>query len=74
MGFSRQEYWSVLPFPSPVFNLCLQQNDSVIHIYFFIFFSIMIFFLQDAEYSSLWYAVKSDSHSVMSDSMQPHGL
>ena len=51
----------------------LQQNDSVIHIYFFHILFHYDFFLQDIEYSFLWYTVKSesDSHSVMSDSMQP---
>ena len=40
LGFSRQEYWSGLPFPSPVHE------------------------------SEKW----KWSHSVMSDSLQPHGL
>ena len=39
MGFSRQEYWSGLPFPSP-----------------YLFSSVQF------------------SHSVVSDSLQPHGL
>ena len=26
MGFSRQEYWSGLPFPSPEWLWCLTQN------------------------------------------------
>ena len=27
MGFSRQEYWSGLPFPSPDKEVCLPIND-----------------------------------------------
>ena len=46
IGFSRQEYWSGVPLPSPVLITAVWQSDSVIHIhtFFFMFFSIMIYY------------------------------
>ena len=64
LGFSRQEHWSGLPFPSPLlkyrwFVMCLisaiQQSDSVINILFHILFHYGL--SQDVEYSSLCYAI-----------------
>ena len=51
MGFSRQEYWSSLPFPSPV-DL---PNPGI---------KLMRYLVQ---FSSVQF-----SHSVVSDSLQPH--
>ena len=34
MGFSRQEYWSGVPLPSPLCLLMLMQAPFIIHIYF----------------------------------------
>ena len=29
MGFSRQEYWSGLPFPSPIIRLVIDKNLGI---------------------------------------------
>ena len=70
MGFSRQEYWSVLPcpppgdFPDPTIELasylCLLQWQAG--------------YLPLAPPGKLRSIPESESHSVMSSSLQPHGL
>ena len=54
MGFSRQEYRSGVPLPSPVLVSSVQQSDSVIHTCTYLFHYGL---LQDIEYSSLCYTV-----------------
>ena len=55
LGFSRQEYWSSLPFPSPVDHV-LSELSTMTHS------------------SCVDLSSESASGSVMSDSLQPHGL
>ena len=58
-GFSRQEYWSGLPFSSPLLVSSIWQSDSVIHIC--VCFTHNPFhygLLQDIVYSSLCYTVR----------------
>ena len=31
MGFSRQEYWSGVPLPSPIFMLCSVNHKTLLH-------------------------------------------
>ena len=57
LGFSRQEYWSGLPFPSPrIFKII--SNTSIIEIGFFFVFFFCFFFLENhlcySEYKKLY--------------------
>ena len=56
MGFSRQEYWSGLPFPSPG-DLPKQNN-----------------FMRGEKKPTFSFESESVSHSVISSSLQLHGL
>ena len=61
MGFSRQEYWTGLPFPSPVSGLRLLKSD-------FSLFSLKVN-IMSARSPDLFFA-----HSVVSNSLRPYGL
>ena len=63
MGFSRQEHWSGLPFPSPG-NL----PDSGIKPVCPRFPALA------GEFFHHWATCESESHSVVSNSLWPHGL
>ena len=76
MGFSRQEYWSGLPLPSPVVGnlgmIIIIKVNSKLH-------TIMYFFLSHLSFvnfcfSTVSQSVSQFSHSLMSDSLRPHGL
>ena len=60
--FSRKEYWSGLPFPSPG-NL---PDPGIKPVSPFLHWQVDSLLLSHQE--------ESESHSVMSDSLQPHGL
>ena len=62
MEFSRQEYWRGLPFPSPgdVPDPGLEPGSPTLQ--------------ADALPSEPPGSLESESHSVISDSLQPHGL
>ena len=62
MGFSRQEYWSGLPFPSlgDVPNPGIEPGSLALQ--------------ADALPSEPPGSLESESQSVISDSLRPHGL
>ena len=69
MGFSKQGYWSGVPLPSPLPHkyLPLSLFPSAI-------FNSSLSLTPTAYWSEILLESESESHSVMSDSLLPHGL
>ena len=63
MGFSRQEYWSGVPLPSPILNTRQIQNSSLFSASFFYFLLI----------TGSWMCMLAKSFQVVSDSLGPYG-
>ena len=73
MGFSRQEYWSGLPFASPecLPNTGIEPESPALQVNFFFFFFLL---LSHPGSHSFNHESESESHSVVSNSLWPHGL
>ena len=71
MGFSRQEYQSGLPFPSPL--RALDRERLLYHITGSVGRAVFIL-CQEMASSFKIQSARLFSHSVMSNSLQPHGL
>ena len=70
MGFSRQEYWSGLPFPSPQWHIIWPQKGIE---YWSMLYHEWILRTLCSCMQSCFSSVQF-SHSVMSDSLRPHEL
>ena len=75
MGFSRQEYWSGVPLPSPVCNYIVSLIMFPLWLAIVIIFYFFIWLLTvKTDKHLLWLWLLLFNHSVVSDSLWPHGL